>query len=62
MPVAPQIIVLLALTQGLFDELPLDRVAAGEKAVQLLLSEDLPELCRRIEAGEDLGDADRKLL
>jgi F-type H+/Na+-transporting ATPase subunit alpha len=62
MPVAAQIAVLLAVTQGLFDELPLERVAAAEKAVRDKLCEHLPELCRRIEAGEDFGDADRKLL
>jgi F-type H+-transporting ATPase subunit alpha len=62
MPVAAQIAVLLAVTQGLFDELPLERVAAGEKAVRHMLCEHLPELCRRIEAGEDFGDADRELL
>jgi F-type H+-transporting ATPase subunit alpha len=62
MPVAGQIGVLLAVTQGLFDDIPLEKVAAAEKAVRKMLYENLPELCRRIEAGEDFPDADRKLL
>jgi F-type H+-transporting ATPase subunit alpha len=62
MPVAAQIAVLLAVTQGLFDDIPLEQVAAGEKAVRQMLCERLPDLCRRIEDGEDLSDGDRKLL
>jgi F-type H+-transporting ATPase subunit alpha len=62
MPVAAQIGVLLAVTQGLFDDIPLEKVAVAEKAVRKLLCEQLPELCRRIEDGEALGDADRELL
>jgi len=62
MPVAGQIGVLLAVTQGLFDDIPLEQVAAGEKAVRKMLCEDLPDLCRRIEAGEEFPDADRELL
>jgi F-type H+-transporting ATPase subunit alpha len=60
--VARQIAVLLAVTQGLFDQVPLDKMAAVEKAVRALIGSRMPELCRRIEAGEELGDADRELL
>ncbi len=52
MPVAHQIAVLLAVTQGLLDDIPLGRVPAVEKAVRRMLCEELPEVCRRIEAGE----------
>ena len=55
MPVAHQIAVLLAVTQGLLDDIPLDRVPAVEKAVRRMLCEQLPEVCRRIEAGEDIS-------
>ena len=34
MPVAHQIAVLLAVTQGLFDDIPLERVATAEKAIR----------------------------
>ncbi len=62
MPVAHQIAVLLAVTQGLFDDIPLDRVALAEKAVRDMLCEELPEPCRRIEAGEPFGDEERQLI
>ena len=62
MPVAQQIAVLLAVTQGLFDAVPLDRVAAAEKAVRKMLCEDIPDLCQRIEAGMSLEGADRDLI
>ncbi|MGB8992074.1 MAG: alternate F1F0 ATPase, F1 subunit alpha [Desulfobaccales bacterium] len=62
MPVAQQIAVLLAVTQGLFDAVPLDRVAAAEKAVRHMLCEDIPDLCQRIEAGISLEGADRDLI
>ncbi|MDD2903357.1 MAG: alternate F1F0 ATPase, F1 subunit alpha [Syntrophales bacterium] len=62
LPVAAQIAVLLAVTQGLLDELPREEVGAAEKAIRQMLCEQLPELCRRIEEGEEFGEADRKLL
>jgi F-type H+-transporting ATPase subunit alpha len=62
MPVAQQIAVLLAVTQGLFDAVPLDRVAAAEKAVRHMLGEDIPDLCQRIEAGMSLEGPDRDLI
>lgn len=62
MSVAQQISVLLAVTQGLFDAVPLDRVAAAEKAVRRMLCEDIPDLCQRIEAGMSLEGADRDLI
>ena len=62
MPVAQQIAVLLAVTQGLFDAVPLDRMAAAEKAVRQMLCEDIPDLCQRIEAGMSLEGEDRDLI
>jgi F-type H+-transporting ATPase subunit alpha len=62
MPVAHQIAVLLAVSKGLLDDIPLDQVPAAEKAVRRMLCEQLPELCRRIEAGEHLDDEERELL
>jgi F-type H+/Na+-transporting ATPase subunit alpha len=62
MPVAQQIAVLLAVTQGLFDAVPLDRMAAAEKAVRKMLCEDIPDLCQRIEAGISLEGVDRDLI
>jgi F-type H+-transporting ATPase subunit alpha len=62
MPVAQQIAVLLAVTQGLFDAVPLDRMATAEKAVRKMLCQDIPDLCQRIEAGMSLEGADRDLI
>ena len=62
MPVAHQIAVLLAVTQGLFDDIPLELVATAEKAIRDRLCEQLPEPCRRIEAGEHLSDEERQLI
>jgi F-type H+-transporting ATPase subunit alpha len=62
MPVAQQIAVLLAVTQGLFDAVPLDRMAAAEKVVRKMLCEDIPDLCQRLEAGMSLEGADRDLI
>ena len=57
-----QIAVLLAVTQGLFDAVPLDRLAAAEKVVRQMLCEDIPDLCQRIEAGMSLEGAVRDLI
>ena len=62
MPVAQQIAVLLAVTQGLFDAVPLDRMAAAEKVVRKMLCEDIPDLCQRLEAGMSLEGGDRDLI
>jgi F-type H+-transporting ATPase subunit alpha len=59
LPVAHQIIVLLAVTQGLFDAVPLEKVAQAEAQVRRLAREELPQLCRRLETGEKLTDEDR---
>ncbi len=51
-----QIAGLKAVNAGLFDDLPLDQVAAAEVAVQERMSRELPELCERMEAGRKLDD------
>jgi len=62
LPAAQQIVALLAVTQGLFDAIPLERLAAGENEVRRLVCDRLPVLCRNIAAGEDLSEADRAAL
>jgi F-type H+/Na+-transporting ATPase subunit alpha len=61
-PVAEQIAVLLAVTSGLFDELPLDQIAAAETAARQAVVEKLSKLTSRIEAGEALSDEDQEKL
>ncbi len=61
-PVAEQIAVLLAVTQGIFDRLPLEGIAAAQKAVRQAIVEQLPDLCQKIELGEKLSQGDRLAL
>lgn len=58
-PVPEQIAVLLAVTGGGFDELPLPQITGAARALRRAVAERLPDLCRRVEAGEGLNDADR---
>jgi len=62
MPVAEQIAVLLAVIEGVFDELPIDAVAGGEDAVSATVTGRLNDLCREIEAGKELVNDDRLAL
>jgi F-type H+/Na+-transporting ATPase subunit alpha len=61
-PVAEQIAVFLAVTQGYFDDLSLEKIGAGETAICKAVVRDLPEICRRIEQGQPLSDEDRAAL
>ncbi len=58
--VAEQIAALLAVTDGLLDEVPLERIADAEAAVQHNAPQLLPDLCRRITDGEPLTEEDRR--
>jgi len=62
LPMAQQIAVLLAVTSGLFDDLAEEEVMAAGVAVGQAVSDHLPDLCRRMEAGEPLGEADQTAL
>jgi F-type H+-transporting ATPase subunit alpha len=58
LPVSEQIAVLVAVSKGAFDDLPPERIADAEKGIRSEVTDQLPELCERIERGEDLGDND----
>ena len=58
--VAEQIAVLLAVTQGIFDDLDLDKIALVEKNLRQAIHEQLPDMCQRIKAGKKLADRDRQ--
>jgi F-type H+-transporting ATPase subunit alpha len=53
-----QIAVLVAVNGGVFDGLELKAVAQAQAEVRKGVSEELPELCERIERGEKLTDED----
>ena len=62
MPMPVQITVLLALTAGLFDNVPSDRMADAERAVCAAAAALLPDLSEGFEAANTLSEADRALM
>ena len=62
LPVAEQIAVLLAVTEGIFDDIPLDKIQEAARAVRQQVTEQLSEVSQRIQAGEKLSDQDRNAL
>jgi F-type H+-transporting ATPase subunit alpha len=56
---AEQVVTLLAVTSGLFDGLPLERIAEAETIVRAATGAELAEIGRAIERGEALSDARR---
>lgn len=62
MPVGEQVAVLVAVTGGVFDDLPPERVVDAEKHVRRAMRESLPDLCRRIEEGRELAVSEREAI
>ncbi len=56
--VAEQIAVLLAVTKGVFDNIPLEKIQSIEKKLRNTMKQELPNICQRIEAGEKLREED----
>lgn len=54
-----QIAVLLAVTEGLFDVLPIAQIARAEQAVRKAVAKLLSEICHRIHQGCELAADDR---
>ncbi|GAB4529335.1 MAG: alternate F1F0 ATPase, F1 subunit alpha [Pleurocapsa sp.] len=61
-PVAEQIATLLAVTQGVFDPVPLAEVKLVESKLRQAVREKLPDICQRIEGGKKLTQGDRMSL
>ena len=59
-PVAAQIAILLALTEGLFDPVPIDQMTAAEGAVQEASGTLPAEVRARVEGAGKMTDEDRK--
>jgi F-type H+-transporting ATPase subunit alpha len=57
--VPQQIAVLLSLTGGLFDDVPLEKMREAEKALQASAAEIPADVFQRFYTGEKLSDADR---
>lgn len=60
--VAEQIVVLLAVVEGVFDPLLLHDIAVAARAVRRAVVERLPAVCQRLQAGAPLSDGDREAL
>ncbi len=58
-PVSAQIAVLMAVVEGVLDKSPIELISAAESAISKEVTEKLPDVCRKIEKGEQLGDEDR---
>ena len=60
--VCEQLAVLLAVGEGVFDEIPVTSVAAVERALRQSVRREEPDACERIEQGRALEDDDRERL
>jgi F-type H+-transporting ATPase subunit alpha len=60
--VPAQIAILLALTSGLFDAVPLDKMREARRAVREAAAKISPEVCARFETADKLSDEDRKAI
>jgi len=61
-PVPEQIAVLVAVTDGILDDIPRDEVANAKNIIQKAVLEKLPDLYLRIMSGEKLSSDDRRSL
>jgi F-type H+-transporting ATPase subunit alpha len=62
MTVPEQIVILLALSGGLFDVVPVNRVQEAEAALQKIMTELPKEILSRLFSDNDLSDADRETI
>jgi len=57
-----QIIVLLALTAGLFDPLPIDKVNDAERELQKAVTDIPADVAERLTSSDKFSDEDRKAI
>mgnify|MGYP006286124659 CR=1 FL=1 len=57
-----QIAVLIAITEGLFDVLDVEEIEDASRKVREAVTDELPDLCDKIESGEELTEEGRKQL
>ncbi|MFW5696162.1 MAG: alternate F1F0 ATPase, F1 subunit alpha [Phototrophicaceae bacterium] len=62
LPVPEQIAIMIAVTEGVFDELSLSEVAEAEQRIRHAVYRHMGEISRRILAGEKLSEADQNEL
>lgn len=59
MPVAEQVAVLLAASEGQLNPVPVEQVSKVEQMIRSRVTLELSEVCQRMESGEPLSDEDR---
>jgi F-type H+-transporting ATPase subunit alpha len=57
-----QIVVLLALSAGLFDPIPLDKVGAAELALRKAAADIAADVTGRLTSADKLSDVDKKAI
>ncbi len=62
LPVADQIVVLLAVNEGLFDNIPIKEILEASKKIQDRIKAEHPKQIQGIESGETLEDDDIQVL
>lgn len=62
LPVAEQIAVMLAVTQGQFDPVPIEQVSQAEQHIGEAIRRELPNICDRIQNAGQLRETDREVL
>ena len=62
MPVPEQIVILLALTGGLFDSIPINKMQDAEAALQKLNTELPGEILKRLFSDKELNNSDREAI
>jgi F-type H+-transporting ATPase subunit alpha len=61
-PAPVQIAILLAITEGLMDEVPLDDIRSAMQKIRKALGDGLPDLYERMASAEELSPQDRESL
>ena len=62
MRASEQIAALVAVNEGLFDELSIEEVERRERKIRQAVAKQLPDLCERVERGEKFKDEDIKAI
>ncbi|MCX7982995.1 MAG: alternate F1F0 ATPase, F1 subunit alpha [Syntrophales bacterium] len=62
MPAAEQIAALIAVTGGVMDRIPIEKVLEAEAKVRLAVREEASDVCLRIEKGEKLSTTDLEII
>ncbi len=62
MPAPEQVAILLAVTSGILDEIPLEEMTSKKEKIAGAFSKELPEVYKRIGAGQKLSPEDREAI